>query len=744
VQAVIRLYREARRRKVFRTAALYVVGAWAALQAAALGFPGFGIPQAAIRAAIWAAVLGFPVALIFGWLFEVGPGGIRRTRPAAAGAASEPLPLAGRDYVLLAAFACVALALLYQAVRGVRDTPAERTAEDVAANPATAEQLENSIAVLPFANISNDPDNGYFCDGISEEVLNALSGFRELNVIGRTSSFAFKDSDVGIERISAVLGVRHILQGSVRKAGSQLRISAQLLDAGGRQIWTQNFDRQLANVFDIQSEIAAAVAATVVSHVTARAASGYHPNLEAYDHYLAGRESLHVRNVERALERLQRAIEIDPDFAEAHAEWAIARLMGPPPQEQFQAAQGAIDRALALQPQLLRARAAQAFSLLQSRRNPAEAERILREVLAQEPNMSDALLWLSNALLEQGRMDEQLAVLQRAARIDPLHPSIGGNLARALEQHGEVREAIRVLERQLDQPSPPLGPLYGLADLHRRLGHLVEFNAAAKTLELRAPPDHAWIDHYALAGSYGVVGDWHTAGYWLDRQARDYPELEWRDFASTLVPGWQGRDTDALVAFRRALDDGSIGIESLPSYLRAWYGALLARAGEHAAAIEVLEPFIAPDAPQVERDFFGPQYDPKHALAWAYLRSGADAKAETLLSADSSECQALRAAAHAASNDAHYCAETALLRGDPDQALALLDRAVAAGWREYYLRQRDVYWASVANDPRYRALMAKVKADVDRQAAEIARIDASEDFVANFDAAMAARKGTGT
>ena len=743
MQALVRLYRDARRRKVFRTAALYVVGAWAALQAAALGFPGFGIPEAAIRAAIWAAVLGFPVALVFGWLFEVGPGGIRRTPPAAAGEAAEPRPLARRDYVLLAALACVALALLYQAVRGVRGTPAERTAADIAASPAAAERLENSIAVLPFANISNDPDNGYFCDGISEEILNALSGVRQLNVIGRTSSFAFKDSKVGIERISAVLGVRHILQGSVRKAGSQLRISAQLLDEGGRQLWTETYDRQLANVFDIQSEIAAAVAATVATHVTARAASGHHPNLEAYDHYLAGREFLHARNIERALERLQRAIEVDPDFAEAHAEWAIARLIGFPSQEQFRAAQSAIDRALALQPQLLRARAAQAFGLLQSRRDPAGGERILREVLAQEPNMSDALLWLANALGEQGRTDDQLAMLQRAARIDPLHPSIAGNLANALAQQGEVRQAIRVLERQLDQPRPPLAPFYALASLHGRLGHLVELNAAAKTMALRGPLDDQWMDHYLLAVSYALVGDWRTAGYWLDRQARDYPESVQNDFVPPIVPGWQGRDTDALIAFRKVLDDEAVGIDSHPGDVRAWYGALLARTGEHAAAIEVLEPFIAPDAP-IGSGSLEPRYDGPHALAWAYRESGADAKAEALLSAQWSECQTLLAAAHATSDVVHYCAETALLRGDRDQALTLFDRAVAAGWRDYYLRQHDVYWAPLENDPRYQALMAKVKADVDRQAAEIARIDASEDFVAKFDAAMVARKGTGT
>jgi tetratricopeptide (TPR) repeat protein len=251
------------------------------------------------------------------------------------------------------------------------------------------------------------------------------------------------------------------------------------------------------------------------------------------------------------------------------------------------------------------------------------------------------------------------------------------------------------------------------------------------------------MDHYLLALSYALVGDWRTAGYWLDRQARDYPESVQNDFVPPTVPGWQGRDTDALIAFRKVLDDEGIGVDSLPDIIPVWYGALLARTGEHAAAIEVLEPFFAPGAP-IATGSLEPRYDGPHALAWAYRGSGADAKAEALLSAQWSECQALLAAAKATSDVVHYCAETALLRGDRDQALTLFDRAVAAGWRDYYLRQHDVYWAPLENDPRYRALLAKVKADVDRQAAEIARIDASEDFVAKFDAAMVARKGTGT
>ena len=184
VQTALRMIHEARRRKVFRTGALYVLGAWLTLQVADVLFPGFGVPDAAIQALVWAAILGFPVALVFGWLFEIGAGGIRRTGPAAADAAEVPRPLAWRDYLILAAFAVVAAVLVARAVQEVRETPLDESSAATSATArASGERLPNSIAVLPFVNISNDPDNDYFCDGISEEILNALSHFRELNII---------------------------------------------------------------------------------------------------------------------------------------------------------------------------------------------------------------------------------------------------------------------------------------------------------------------------------------------------------------------------------------------------------------------------------------------------------------------------------------------------------------------------------------------------------------------------------
>jgi len=373
--------------------------------------------------------------------------------------------------------------------------------------------------VLPFTNISSDPENDYFCDGISEEILNKMSAVRQLNVIGRTSSFAFKGSNAGIEKISAVLGVQYVLQGSVRKAGRQLRISAQLLDQRGRQVWTQTFDRELANVFDIQDEIAQAVTGMVAQELVARPGMVEHPNLEAYDYYLAGRELLHQRDNRSALEKLARAIELDPGFAEAHAEWAIARLMNGPTKDQLAAADAAIERSLELNPALLRAQVARGVRLLQEDPpDPRGTESVLRAVLEQDPNMSDALLWLSSALGLQDRIDESVEILQRAYRIDPLHPSIASSLANSLLDQGRDEDAQKVFESILQAPKPSPSGLLSVAAHYFDVGDLVKFNGVAKMVAL-----HRFNGYVNLGESYAMFGDFSTAEYWMERSTLDDP-----------------------------------------------------------------------------------------------------------------------------------------------------------------------------------------------------------------------------
>jgi TolB-like protein/tetratricopeptide (TPR) repeat protein len=737
--AIAGVFREARRRKVFRTGALYVLGAWLALQVADVLFPGFGIPNAAIQALVWAAVLGFPVALVFGWLFDIGMGGIRRTLPLGAGETARPRALGRGDYVILGAFAAVAVLLAYRAVEDVRETPSTSTAPEVDGTAARdrVARLENSIAVLPFANISNDPENEYFCDGISEEILNKLAGIRELNVIGRTSSFAFKGSDFGIQRISQALRVRFVLQGSVRKSDGRLRISAQLLDADGMQVWSESFDREPRNVFDIQAEIASVVARTVASHLVPMADPGHQPVLAAYDHYLAGRALLHGRDAIGATRELQRAVELDPDFAEAHAELAISTILADEGRG-VDRARASIDRALELKPRLLRAQAAQGLWLMQEQApgDPVAAERVLREVLAQDPNMSDALNWLTNALTEQGRVDETRPILERAARIDPLHPAIAANLAGQFYEAGDVDGAMRLLERQLEQPKPGFMIYMTLFDFYRATGRLVELNALAKQ-EALSHPERPYI---SLGLSYTLLGDYASAEAWNTRSMHAFPDHPAPRYIAVALPTHRGRYENVgrqLTEILGSIRTPPAGAPSLDLWL---IGAMLARAGEYESAIAFLEPLV--DAAAPDNTYFGPAPElyGLHALAWAYLHTGADEKAARLLESSARWCDQKRTAGPLRDGLLlHRCAETSLLQGNVDRALAEFDRAVAAGWRDFYARQEDPYWAAIQDRPAYRALIEKVKADIARQRTEVARVDSGDAFAETLTAVRTER-----
>jgi len=451
--ALLRLVREARRRSVFRVAALYVIGAWVILQVADVVFPGLGIPDSAISALLFAALLGFPVALFFGWMYDIGPGGIRRTQPLSPDREPKPTPLRRTDYVVIAAFVVVLSVIVVNATREVMEAPRDPPAAGNVPATAVPERLERSIAVLPFSSLSPEPEDEYFSSGIAEEILHRLASVRELNVIGRTSSFAFRGRGYPAPQLCALLGARFLLDGSVRRAGKQVRISAQLLDENGVQVWSGNFDRELTDVFAIQSEVAELVTNIVAPHVAPPSGPGRTPDMSAYEHYLAGRELLHRRLLDNAQYRLEQAIEIDPEFAAAQAEYAIVLLVGNPSDNDIDKAQTAIDTASMLSPGLARAMAAQGL-LYSQQRSPdyVAAEAVLSQALDHDPSDSDALAWYSGALRALGRDDEAEAVLRRAERIDPYHSTIAANLASRHIELGELDQAEALLLRQLDGP----------------------------------------------------------------------------------------------------------------------------------------------------------------------------------------------------------------------------------------------------------------------------------------------------
>jgi adenylate cyclase len=433
------LFGELKRRNVFRVGAGYAVVAWLLLQAADILLGNFGAPDWAFKSLTVIVLLGFPLALFLAWAYEMTPEGVVRTARRDAGL--PPIRTGPGDYLLAAVLVVVGALILMDLVGGPSIGPAPELPlaglPEVEPSPGI-EPADASIAVLPFANMSPDPENEFFADGISEEVLNVVSRIEGLSVASRTSSFSFRGTGVDVADIAARLRVAHVLEGSVRKHGERVRITAQLIDAKrDRQLWSDSFDRELEDIFAIQGEIAQAIADALRDTLGIRQVKVAAPtsNLEAYEFYLRGRELFtQRREMTRAQELLERAVELDPDFASAWGTLAAIRVVlhGYAPtldaSATFARARVAAERALALdrdQPAAL-----SALAMLDLRGGQrANSARLLRQVLETHPNDSSAWLWLGIGQADAGQLDAAIQSVRRAATGDPMSGIAHGWLA---------------------------------------------------------------------------------------------------------------------------------------------------------------------------------------------------------------------------------------------------------------------------------------------------------------------------
>ncbi|HEX6132465.1 MAG TPA: hypothetical protein VFZ24_00695 [Longimicrobiales bacterium] len=343
------LFTELKRRRVFRVAAVYAAIAWLIIQISATAFPYLALPAWTITLVIVLLIAGLPIALVLSWAYEVTPEGVRRTEPPADAAPRRRGTLAT---VLVVLAAVVLGTYMYR----LRTPPA------LAAGDGRTEAIR-SIAVLPFVNMSADADNEYFSDGLTEELLNTLAQVEDLRVAARTSAFAFKGVNRPVTEIGRTLNVETVLEGSVRKTGSQLRITAQLINvADGYHIWSKIYDRQLADIFTIQQEISHEIVANLLPRFGGRTPEGHGSttDVQAYEEYLKGRfafwQGTSETNLRTAIRHYEAAIERDPGYALAYAGLSDAyMLLGGQhavPVEVFPRAKEAALRALELDDQL--------------------------------------------------------------------------------------------------------------------------------------------------------------------------------------------------------------------------------------------------------------------------------------------------------------------------------------------------------------------------------------------------------
>lgn len=444
---------ELRRREVFRTAGLYIVGAWVLLQVAALAFQSLGIPDSAL-VWVWIAVsVGFPLAIVFAWRYDLTMHGIVRT-PSVEDDGSSDLSLRGMDYTILAALAAVALIAGIKSVVEISETE-----EPLQESGAPSMVLANSIAVLPLDNLSGDPEEEYFVSGMHEALIADLARIGQLKVISRTSTEQYRDSQKTAPEIAAELGVSKLVEGSVLRAGDQVRITVQLIDAeADESIWTETYERNLSNVLRLQSSVARAIASQIRVQLSPHEDSRFTASAEvdpaAYELYLKGRFHWYrfaEGDLDLALEYFQQSIDKDPGYALAYVGFAdalatTAHVGLTPTTQVFPAASGFIRRALELDPEL-----AEAHDLL-ARINFAydwdwdSAERGFRRAVSLKPGYPDVHVVYSQFLAITNRWEESLEEAGIGLELDPLNPWNRMEYAQRLAWFGQFEEARDRLE----------------------------------------------------------------------------------------------------------------------------------------------------------------------------------------------------------------------------------------------------------------------------------------------------------
>lgn len=638
-----------------------------------------------------------------------------------SGQAAAPRPAATRPAGVRASraprWAAFAVALIGLATWGIL----QWTRSEPGQNAAPI----HSLAVLPFVNMSADPDQEYFADGVAEELLNTLARFRGLRVVGRTSSFSFKSSGAPLKTIAEALGVDVILEGSVRTTSDRIRITAQLVEAEtGFQRWSEIYDRDLDDIFTIQSEIATAIAGalrvTLSLEERVRAMTPPTENLAAYQEYLLGRQhlaKLTSGSLARADGHFQRAIELDPDLAVAYAGLAHVYLAqvfvsGLSTEDLVDRAREATHKALALDDQLAEAYTASG-GIQQIGFDNEGAEAAFERALELNPNDATAYSWYGDLLRsELGRPEEALALHRKAFELDPLSADTIANLGRDLSALGRPDEAVDWWKKAIEI-DPQIGVYDAIADhywyVSGKLDQAVVWYAKAIALD---PGDPALLAN--MGGLFLDLGALAEAESWIQRSLEIGAEARWPNVARGLPQLY--RDDSAAVDYAS---------RSFSSYPNNWPAAWILRNhairdGRYADALALYED-IAPallrdDLPEIENT--GAYLD---AINLALVLSGAGERERADLLLDRS-LEYIRSVPRLGL-DGYWISDVQIyaLQGKRREALTALREAIDAGWRTlwWYYLERDPNLESLHGDADFQAMVEEVRADM---AAQLERV----------------------
>jgi TolB-like protein/Tfp pilus assembly protein PilF len=535
------LWLELKRRNVIRIGALYAVAGWFLLQVADVLFGLLDVPGWGLRLVLGLLLLGFPLALIFSWVYEMTSDGLKRESEIDRGESITPITGRKIDRLIIAGLVVIVAVLL--ADRILIKPPAAEISQPViaeAVNPALApaggeapagDTKQKSIAVLPFVNMSGDEENEYFSDGLTEELLNLLAKVDELRVSSRTSSFAFKGKDANLPSVARELKVAHILEGSVRKSGTQVRITAQLIDVDtDSHLWSETYDRQLDDIFAIQDEIASAVVTALkvrlldsgevaVQEKREQSTDAYLLYLRGRHIYELGKDTNDPDLIRQAMGLFESALKVEPAYALAFAGLsdAYGRLSiegDLSMKEGYERSREMAMKALEIDPNLVEALLALADIQLEYDWDMGASERSYLQALEIRPSDAEGLRTYGYFLVSDGRFDEAIEYYHRALEVDPLQTRAYSGLAYAVILAGRYDEVPEIGERLAQFKDPEY-----VEQWRDNMEYvLLRYTGQYAELTERLPSEPETVgDLQDAAISYYHLGNEQKAGDYLDQ-----------------------------------------------------------------------------------------------------------------------------------------------------------------------------------------------------------------------------------
>jgi len=540
--------KELKRRNVFRVAIAYAIAAWLLIEITATTFPILKLPDWSVTLVTVLVLIGFPLALILAWAFELTPEGLKKEKDVDRSESITHVTGRRLDFIIITV---LALALGYFAYdKFVPDASrdavlVEATTQAVTEKVVTEQEepteSDQSIAVLPFVNMSEDAGNEYFADGLSEELLNMLVKIPGLQVAARTSSFSFKGKDLTISEIAHKLSVNNVLEGSVRKSGNRVRITAQLIKADdGFHLWSESYDRTVDDIFATQDEIALAVTRALKMTLMGKAPKS-RPTLQAvYELFLQGRRSLNLKgekNWEKAVDAFTQAVQLDPEYAPAWALLAVTyhfqTAQGLRPREEGLAlSRAANDRALAIDPEFGGAWANLGFHKKFWEWDWKTADKAISKALQLDPYSAPIIRSAASMATTLGQLDKAIVLYEQARTLDPMSFAGMSALGQAYMRMRRYDDAISML-----------GQLAG------------------------SRPDHLW-DYSNLGLAHLLNGDAEQAIVEIEKNL----ENEMRDFATVMAYSTLGREKDAQLLLAKVTADAGDFYPARVAAAHSWRG----------------------------------------------------------------------------------------------------------------------------------------------------------------------------